>query len=63
MVTIKGYGDGTCLWCQREGKEGVELTSDDKSFVGFLCFPDMKRLLRLKSQSNGKPGEAGPALR
>ena len=49
MVTIKGYGEGTCLWCRREGKEGVELASDDKSFTGFLCFPDLKRLLRLKS--------------
>lgn len=53
MVTIKSYGQGTCLWCQREGKEGVELVSDDKSFVGFLCFPDLKRMLRLKTQTNG----------
>jgi hypothetical protein len=49
MVTIKTYGEGTCLWCRREGKEGVEVTSDDRSFVGFLCFPDLKRMLRLKS--------------
>jgi hypothetical protein len=57
MVTIKQYGDGTCLWCQRE-KEGVEVVSEDRSFNGFLCFPDLKRLLRLKSSAqNGKPVE------
>ena len=60
MVTIKGYGEGTCLWCQREDKEGVDVVSDDKSFVGFLCFPDLKRMLRLKSAStNGSKLEPG----
>ena len=64
MVTIKGYGQGTCLWCQREGKEGVELVSDDKSFTGFLCFTDLKRLLRLKSvNSNGSRVEQGNVSR
>ena len=48
MVMIKSFGEGTCIWCSKE-KEGVELASDDKSFVGFVCFPDLKRLLRLKS--------------
>ena len=57
MVTIKGYGEGTCLWCRREGKEGVELISDDKSFVGFLCFPDLKRLLRLRSQGSDESAD------
>jgi hypothetical protein len=56
MVTIKSYGQGTCLWCQREGKEGVELVSDDRSFTGFLCFPDLKRLLRLKTASGNGTG-------
>ena len=46
MVTIKSYGEGTCLWCHREGKEGVDVVSEDRSFTGFLCFPDLKRLLR-----------------
>ncbi len=50
MVTIKQYGEGTCLWCQKE-KEGVEVVSDDRSFTGFLCIPDLKRLLRLKSSA------------
>jgi hypothetical protein len=49
MITIKSYGEGTCLWCRKENREGVDLTSDDRTFTGFLCFPDLKRLLRLKS--------------
>ncbi len=48
MVTIKGYGEGICIWCGRE-KEGVDLVSDDRSFTGFLCFADLKRLLPLKA--------------
>ena len=48
MVTIKSYGSRECIWCGRE-KEGVEVTTDDKSFVGWLCFSDLKRMLRLKS--------------
>ena len=48
MVTIKSYGEGTCIWCDR-GKEGVEVATDDRSFVGFLCFADLKRMLRLKT--------------
>ena len=57
MVTIKSYGEGTCLWCQKT-KEGVEVVSEDRSFTGFLCLPDMKRLLRLKSAAgNGKAAE------
>ena len=64
MVTIKGYGEGTCLWCQREGKEGVDVVSDDRSFVGFLCFPDLKRMLRLKSAgANGSKPEPGVTSR
>ena len=57
MVTIESFGEGTCLWCQRE-KEGVEVRSDDKSFMGFLCLADLKRMLRLKSQAgSGKVAE------
>lgn len=48
MVTINGVGDGTCIWCGKD-KECLEVTSDDQSFVGLLCFPDLKRMLRLKS--------------
>ena len=43
-------------------KEGVEVTTNDRSFVGFLCFPDLKRMLRLKSAAgNGKAAEVGVA--
>lgn len=59
MVTIKSYGESTCIWCSKE-KEGVEVTTDDRSFVGFLCFPDLKRMLRLKSAAgNGVTVEGG----
>ena len=47
MVTIKSYGEGSCQWCAKV-REGVELVSDDRSFVGFFCFADLRRLLRLK---------------
>jgi hypothetical protein len=57
MVTIKSYGQGTCIWCSKE-KEGVEVASDDKSFIGFLCIPDLRRMLRLKSSAgSGKASE------
>ncbi len=58
MVTIKSYGEGTCTWCQKE-KEGVEVETSDQSFNGFFCFPDLKRMLRLKSQAtNGRSVES-----
>ena len=57
MVTIKSYGEGTCIWCMKQ-REGVDLVSDDRSFTGFVCFADLKRLLRLKSAAaNGKRHE------
>ncbi len=52
MITIKMYGEGTCLWCRKENREGVDLVSADRTFTGFLCFPDLKRLLRLKSTAD-----------
>ena len=59
MVTIRSYGSAECIWCSKE-KEGVDVETADRSFVGFLCFPDLKRMLRLKSHgtTNGKPVEA-----
>lgn len=61
MVTIKSYGSRECIWCGRE-KEGVEVTTDDKSFVGWLCFSDLKRMLRLKSAGgNGASRAIGAA--
>ena len=64
MVTIKGYGQGECLWCRRPDKEGVELVSDDRTFTGFLCFQDLKRLLRLKSAgASGSKSELGVTAR
>ena len=59
MVTIKSYGSRECIWCGRE-KEGVEVTTDDKSFVGWLCFSDLKRMLRLKS-AGGNGASRAPA--
>ncbi len=40
MVTIKSSGQGICIWCQAE-KEGVEVETSDRSFMGFLCFSDV----------------------
>ena len=53
MVTILGVGEADCIWCGKQ-KECLEVTTDDHSFVGALCFPDLKRMLRLKSTSNGQ---------
>ena len=58
MVTIQGYGTRECIWCQRE-KEGVEVATEDRSFLGFLCFSDLRRMLRLKGVRGVPPmGEA-----
>jgi hypothetical protein len=58
MVKITTFGESECIWCGKS-KEGVEVTSDDRSFVGFLCMADLKRMLRLKSATqNGKHAEA-----
>ena len=58
MVKITGFGESECIWCGKS-KEGVEVATDDRSFVGFLCMADLKRMLRLKSAAgNGKPVEA-----
>ena len=63
MVTIKSYGTRECIWCGRE-KEGVEVATEDRSFVGFLCFADLKRMLRLKSAgANGSKSEPGVTSR
>ena len=59
MVTIKSYGSRECIWCGRE-KEGVEVATDDKSFVGFLCLADLKRMLRLKT-TGGNGAARSPA--
>lgn len=53
MVTIKSYGEGPCVWCGRD-KEGVDIATDDKSFVGFFCFADLKRVLKLKTPQREK---------
>jgi hypothetical protein len=58
MVTIKSYGEGTCIWCAKQ-REGVDLVSDDRSFTGFLCFADLKRLLRLKTAASNGQGREG----
>ncbi len=55
MVTIRGYGEATCTWCQK-AKEGVEVETQDRSFTGFFCFNDLKRMLRLKCQAGGAHG-------
>lgn len=53
MVTIKSYGEGTCVWCGRD-KEGVDIATDDQSFAGFFCFNDVKRVLKLKTPQRPK---------
>lgn len=53
MVTILGVGEADCIWCGKQ-KECLQVTTEDRSFVGALCFPDLKRMLRLKSTANGQ---------
>ncbi len=57
MVTIKSYGETgrECIWCGKE-KEGVEVETNDRSFVGFLCFQDLRRMLRLKTVAGQAQG-------
>lgn len=59
MVTIKSYGEGTCIWCSRD-KEGVDVETEDRSFLGFLCFNDLKRMLKLKATRATAPTLATP---
>ena len=61
MVTIKSYGTRECIWCGRV-KEGVEVATEDRSFVGFLCLADLKRMLRLKTTGtqSGQPSAVRP---
>ncbi len=58
MVTITNYGESTCIWCAKQ-KEGVEITTKDRTFAGFLCMADLQRMLRLTLASNN--GRANPS--
>ncbi len=60
MVTITSSGEAECIWCGRE-KEGVEVVTEDRSFVGFLCYADLKRMLKLKTQTQSRAAEHGVA--
>lgn len=60
MVTITSYGQSECIWCGK-AKEGVELETDDRSFVGFLCIADLRRMLRLKSKDQAATPKWNPA--
>lgn len=44
--TITAVAQTTCCACRRE-KECYYLTSTDGSFEGAICYPDMRRLLRV----------------
>jgi DNA-binding helix-hairpin-helix protein with protein kinase domain len=54
MVTITNYGHSTCIWCAKQ-KEGVELSTKAGTFAGFLCFTDLKRMLRLTLAPDTEP--------
>ena len=54
MLTIVKLSEGPCLWCGKE-KEGVEVAFEDRSFPpGTLCWADLKRAIKLKSNGNGR---------
>ena len=48
MLTINGYGEGTCVWCLTKG-EGVEADFKD-GLTGFLCRKHLWEAM--KSRSN-----------
>jgi hypothetical protein len=63
MLTIEGYGTGTCIWCRQES-EGVQAEFRD-GLTGFLCRKHFWQALRIRSDSSasratGRPG-SGPA--
>ena len=66
MGTIRGYGkDRTCIFCNKE-KEGIDIAFEDGSFVGFLCFVDFKRAMKMRSggvlrREEPADGQARPA--
>ena len=58
MVTIKGYREDTCIWCDRK-TEGVE--ADFGGLKGFLCRADFWRALRVRSERKEKSESAKPS--
>ena len=48
MLTIKSYGEGTCVWCLTKG-EGVQAAFED-GLTGFLCRKHLWEALKARSE-------------
>lgn len=55
MITLLESGEDTCVYCDKS-KDGAHTHSGEYG-EAFLCWPDIKKLLRLKSN---KPREEQP---
>lgn len=54
QVQFDSVSRGICGWCQRE-KEVFSCSFADKSFIGNLCWVDLRRALRMKAGNVDAP--------
>ena len=59
MLTIKNYGEDTCVWCLTKG-EGVQAVFQD-GLNGFLCRKHFWEALKSRSNEIDKPKETSHA--
>lgn len=58
-MTIVGAGEQECSFCGKD-KEGVAVDIDGAE--SFLCWPDLRKLVRLKATSKPRPEPLTPAF-
>ena len=60
-LRIESIAPGTCTWCGKEKDTVVSFSFADRSFIGTMCWNDLKRALTMKAGANGERRSA-PAL-
>lgn len=60
MVTLKRFGEGTCIWCTKR-TEGVEAEFKD-GLVGFLCKRDLFSALKVRRVSEPASTSGSPPV-
>jgi len=48
LATIKSSGEGRCVWCCADGKEGLEVEFND-GLKGFLCWADFRAAVKARN--------------
>ena len=60
MVSVKRYGDGTCMWCTQNEVEGVE-AEFRQGLAGFFCKRCFRSAVKLRNPKS-KEKTAGTAV-